>query len=237
MNTYVVHGAPLSGKSTYVKERLGDNDIVFDFDSIMSAMTGKELHNHNENVVGYVLDFRDYMLSRLKCETSIDNAWIITTNITDKLSKSLVGLNPVYVEIKIDIATAKKRLRDNPGGRDIELWDSLIDKYFEKAKDNTPFYNSKEWRRKRDVILKRDDYQCKQCKRYGKVTPADTVHHIYTLSTRPDLKLDNRNLISLCESCHEKMHNKYSNTLSRMGAEWVSKLEREHPEIRIPPTL
>ena len=231
MKVYVVHGSPLSGKSTYVQKHKGPNDIIYDFDLIMQALSGLPLHNQNNNLILYVLDVRDLLISRLKGETNIDNAWIIVTRVTEQLKQSLVGLNAEYIEMKIDIYTAKKRLHENPDGRDIQEWEEAIDKYFMAEQDWSWFYKTKEWIRKRIVILKRDNYQCRECKRYGKVTPANTVHHILPLHERPDLKLDNRNLISLCEECHEKMHNKFNDTLSKLGEEWRERILRKHPDL------
>lgn len=44
------------------------------------------------------------------------------------------------------------------------------------------FYKKKTWIRKREKILKRDEYLCRECKRYGKTTQATTVHHIIPLA-------------------------------------------------------
>ena len=68
------------------------------------------------------------------------------------------------------------------------------------------FYKSKKWRRKRERVLKRDNYVCQKCKRYGKNVEATTVHHIKHLKNYPELALDENNLISLCERCHNKEH-------------------------------
>lgn len=68
------------------------------------------------------------------------------------------------------------------------------------------FYNSSQWRRKRELILRRDGYRCQECKRFGRITPAVTVHHIQHLEDRPDLALVSSNLISLCRACHAKAH-------------------------------
>lgn len=233
MNVYVVYGSPLSGKTTYVEKHIGDNDIVFDYDILMAAITMKDIHKHNTNLIGYVMDIRDLILNRLKSEKNIDNAWIITTRVTNELKKSLIGLNPIYVEMKINIGAAKERLNSSPGNRDIEEWTKAINRYFNSTSDYSAFYNSREWKEKRIVILKRDNYQCRECKRYGKVTEADTIHHVLLLTERPDLKLDNRNLISLCEECHERMHNKFDYKLSKLGIEWKDRIIRKYPEIEI----
>jgi len=89
MRTYVVHGPPLSGKSTYVQQHRGSNDLVFDFDLVMAALTGKPAHEHNEHLVSYVVDIRDLIIARLKSEDRLDNAWIIATRVTPRLRHSL----------------------------------------------------------------------------------------------------------------------------------------------------
>lgn len=67
-------------------------------------------------------------------------------------------------------------------------------------------YNSQRWKRKRQQILKRDGYMCQHCKRYGKAVPATTVHHIQHVDEHPEMAFVDKNLISLCEGCHNKQH-------------------------------
>lgn len=86
------------------------------------------------------------------------------------------------------------------------------------------FYKTNRWKNKRKVILKRDDYKCQECKRYGKNTPATTVHHIIPLEQMPDLKLNSLNLISLCQECHNKMHDRITDELTELGRKWVERV-------------
>lgn len=78
--------------------------------------------------------------------------------------------------------------------------------------DSELIYHTREWKKKRADILKRDHYECQRCiGKFGKVsririTKADTVHHIQTLDQRPDLMMNDDNLISLCHSCHDIVH-------------------------------
>ena len=72
--------------------------------------------------------------------------------------------------------------------------------------DLDSFYQSTEWKRKREAILARDNYQCQECRRYGKLRQAVTVHHKQHLEDHPELAFDNDNLISLCRACHDKAH-------------------------------
>lgn len=72
--------------------------------------------------------------------------------------------------------------------------------------DTTAFYLSKKWKRKRASILRRDGYQCQDCRRYGRNRQAVTVHHIKHLDEYPEIALVDSNLVSLCADCHNKRH-------------------------------
>lgn len=85
-------------------------------------------------------------------------------------------------------------------------------------------YKDKRWIRKREIVLKRDLYLCRQCKRYGKDTQATMVHHIIPVESKPELYLDSRNLISLCNECHNKMHDRNTDELTKFGEEWVKRI-------------
>ena len=91
--------------------------------------------------------------------------------------------------------------------------------------ETNPFYLTPRWQRKRAAILRRDKYQCQECRRYGRMREAKEVHHIKHLKDYPELAFDDNNLISLCSACHRKMHpekgiqgkRKYSNVNERSG--------------------
>lgn len=75
-------------------------------------------------------------------------------------------------------------------------------------------YKSMYWENKREEILRRDHYQCQRCLgKFGdvkriKLKKANTVHHIVELKDNPDLMLDDDNLISLCNNCHNIIHDR-----------------------------
>lgn len=92
------------------------------------------------------------------------------------------------------------------------------------------FYKTAKWKRKRGGILKRDDYLCRECKRYGKTTPATTVHHVNQLERHPELALVSANLISLCNACHDSMHDRATNQLTVAGERWREKVS---PHLRL----
>ena len=69
-----------------------------------------------------------------------------------------------------------------------------------------PFYKSREWKLKRQEILRRDNFECQLCKARGLANKGVLVHHIKPLKSKPHLAFDNDNLITLCTACHEKEH-------------------------------
>lgn len=75
----------------------------------------------------------------------------------------------------------------------------------------------------RPKILERDNHECQDCKKLGKVV-TDTneysekakrkkiqlvVDHIKELEDYPELALDEENLQTLCVNCHNKKHGRY----------------------------
>lgn len=87
-------------------------------------------------------------------------------------------------------------------------------------------YKSRRWKRKRENMLRRDGYKCKECIRYGRVTQANTVHHIKPVESHPELAFDNMNLISLCAGCHNKMHDRITNELTDIGLDLLDRTYR-----------
>lgn len=98
----------------------------------------------------------------------------------------------------------------------------------QKVVSKMDFYKTQSWKRKRAKILRRDGYECLNCKRYGKNRTANTVHHCHPLKERPDLRLASWNLISLCAECHGKMHDRETDKLTKLGEFWREKVT-PHP--------
>ena len=87
-------------------------------------------------------------------------------------------------------------------------------------------YKDKRWAMKRQAILRRDDFLCRECKRYGKRTDAKHVHHIVPIEEQEDLWLTDGNLISLCTECHNKMHDRNTGQLTETGQQLRHRLQR-----------
>lgn len=89
-------------------------------------------------------------------------------------------------------------------------------------------YKGKRWEKKREIILQRDGYWCKDCSRYGRHQEASTVHHIFPVEFFPELAFENWNLISLCGGCHNEMHDRESHRLTDKGWELLQRTARKN---------
>jgi len=82
-------------------------------------------------------------------------------------------------------------------GINVNKWQKFI------TKDNVLIYLSPEYKKWRQYILKRDNCICQLCNQKGK-----HAHHIKTKAKRQDLVFDTNNGITLCKTCHGKIHYK-----------------------------
>lgn len=92
---------------------------------------------------------------------------------------------------------------------------------------NKRFYSLSQWRKLRLRRLRKDSYLCQECRRYGRTTPATHVHHIFPLETHWELRYNILNLISLCNTCHENMHDRYTREITDVGKRWQEKVKNE----------
>lgn len=94
-------------------------------------------------------------------------------------------------------------------------------------KQTNPFYKTKRWRKKREVVLRKHDYSCKESKQYGNTKPAEVVHHIYPLENYPELAYEDWNLIPLTNGIHNTFHERVTNEIIGRGIYWQKKRRKD----------
>lgn len=74
-----------------------------------------------------------------------------------------------------------------------------------KSEAQNKFYNTRQWRRVRTLVMEKNNYICEQCG-----SPATIVHHIEHLNDSnlndPYITLDEANLMAVCHECHNFIH-------------------------------
>lgn len=92
-------------------------------------------------------------------------------------------------------------------------------------------YHSRTWRNIRASVLRRDEYLCRECGRFGRSAGATTVHHILPADECTGkferLKFDSANLISLCADCHNAMHERDTRALTSKGRDLLRRTKIE----------
>lgn len=71
------------------------------------------------------------------------------------------------------------------------------------------FYVTAAWKQLRRERLAKDNYLCQRCLKRKRIVPATTVHHIKPVKDYPELALVIDNLISLCNTCHGQVEDRY----------------------------
>ncbi len=87
--------------------------------------------------------------------------------------------------------------------------------------DEQKFRSTARWQRKAAEIRSRDAELCKLCLYEGRITSRRlSVHHITPIKEDPERKLDDDNLITLCEEHHEEVEGKpeYVSLLYKLAA-------------------
>lgn len=84
------------------------------------------------------------------------------------------------------------------------------------------YYGGK-WKKKREKILRRDGYKCQVAAMYGRNDEANTVHHIYPAGQYPEYAWCDWNLISVSLAGHNKLENRKTGELTRLGLELMER--------------
>ena len=180
----IVHGCVCSGKSTYVRENMGENDIVFDFDRIKNSLT--YLDDHAESQYGakqMVWEFRRTFLEKA-AENKSDVCWFITVNLNDELKQA--GDEFVYMDVTKE--ECLDRLEKDDTRPDKERFKQFIDEYFneKESKSMTDVNKSlrakiKEGREYRNMIMEVAEGEDAKIVR-GYATTFDQPYDLYSFT-------------------------------------------------------
>lgn len=139
MSLIIVHGPPCSGKSTYVREHMGERDVCFDYDKIANALTGKQLHtladkNHARPMV---LAARYAMLESYRRHSSgIRDFYMITSSQSPAFWAAMDAYQPETVEMGTDLETCLAWLAQDESRTEKQTWEGIIRNWFDRKEKN-----------------------------------------------------------------------------------------------------
>lgn len=144
---FLVYGAPLSGKSTYVKNSMSAGDLVVDIDSVWQCISDLPRYEKPKRLNAVAFKIRDSLLDCVKYRVGKwNNAYVIggypLQGERERLIKEL-GAREVYIEATE--AECIERLKAAGDGRDQSEWEGYIHDWFERydeplklSDNNTP---------------------------------------------------------------------------------------------------
>ena len=76
--------------------------------------------------------------------------------------------------------------------------------YYQHSPETRKFRNSTAWKKKAQEIKERDKFLCQICLKHNIFNYKElSVHHIQPIAENEALRLENSNLITLCEKHHQ----------------------------------
>lgn len=133
---YIVFGAPCSGKTSFVEENAGDNDIILEIDRLYQGITKSGVHELPQAVKSNVFKLRDVMLDMIATRYGAwENAYIIggypLLNERERLADRVSADRIIYIDTPKEVCLL--RLESEPNGRDRDKWRGYIDDWFARC--------------------------------------------------------------------------------------------------------
>lgn len=139
MSLIIVHGPPCSGKSTYVREHMGERDVCFDYDKIANAVTGKDLHTlEDKSHARLMVQAARYAMleSYRKQRSGIRDFYLISSSQSPAFWAYINDFQPETVEMGTDLETCLKWLAQDDSRTEKQTWEGIIRRWFNR-KENT----------------------------------------------------------------------------------------------------
>ena len=131
---YLIYGAPLSGKSTYLDNVRQPGDLIVDVDRIRQCVSGEATHIIHPKLNALVFEIRNMLLDAVKVRKG---KWIRAYIIggyplaTERRRLCLeAGAQEIFVEASKE--ECLQRLKEDPDNRDEKMWAGYIEDWFEK---------------------------------------------------------------------------------------------------------
>lgn len=133
---YLVTGAPCSGKTTFVRERMQEGDIVFDIDDLWQMISGQPRYTKPNALKAVVFNTRLAIKEQIaKGAGSWRNAFIIESLplATDRKREVEIykAHNCEIVTMEASREECLNRLYAMPNGRDVKAYEEYINNYFD----------------------------------------------------------------------------------------------------------
>lgn len=137
---YLITGPSCSGKTTFVKERLQQNDLVVDIDDLWQTISGQPRYTKPASLKPIVFKLRDELKDLIsKGAGTWRNAYIIESlpSPTDRNREAdrYKAFNVEVITMPASETECLDRLHMQPSGRDVKAYEGYIREYFSRYKE------------------------------------------------------------------------------------------------------
>ena len=113
---YLIYGSPCSGKSTYIKEHIKDNDLVCDVDLIYQAIGNHEAHDADLYVHEVALLLKHSLLDIIRDRKGgWSNAYVVSiANTKDKLKTEMERIKAdeaIFIDTPYEVCMERAKER------------------------------------------------------------------------------------------------------------------------------
>jgi len=204
---HLVCGPPAAGKTTFVRQRAGADELIIDLDEIRSKLSGNALHADFGRLIGPALAERNRILAPLAEPSQWQAAWLIIGEpipAARQWWRNALGPGTTYV-LATPPAQCHQRIDADPSRRAVASeHKAAVDEWWRRYRrtvgDNTTgglatetrpnlegrspegadyhrLYNLRRWRRRSRYQLQQQPL-CQACAALGVVEPAAVADHI-----------------------------------------------------------
>lgn len=135
---FLVYGAPLSGKSSYVKSSMSAGDLIIDIDSIWQCVSNLPRYEKPGKLKSVAFKVRDCLLDAVKYRLGKwHNAYVIGGYPLQGERERLImelGAREIFIECTKE--ECLRRLKESDDGRDYKEWRGYIEEWFERSNQN-----------------------------------------------------------------------------------------------------
>ena len=148
-----VLGYPAAGKTTYVRSRMGEYDIVLDTDILTAAITQRDIHDQlggGRNAFWMASDIVTHIIKTVRAKGyAFDTLWVIRTRLSDEEFHALRAARARLYWLDVDRETCAERLKAQ-GREDVAEAFDKCDKFMreygrriERIKPTPPYQKRK----------------------------------------------------------------------------------------------
>jgi hypothetical protein len=134
---YIVHGAPCSGKTSFVNNTKGNSDLIVDIDSIWECISGKRYEKPNALKTN-AFTLRDCLIDMVKTRAGKWERAFVIESLPSKGERErkiqMLGAESIHIDTSKEVCI--ERLYRDESRRDVrEQWLKYIEEYFNRYQE------------------------------------------------------------------------------------------------------